>query len=435
MTTPAAAPESGIAALDEVRCIVALDEQPVLRNLLATQGFHELGAALQRLTRSDDINWCTLAAWASKTVGRFVRQEAMPGLVRALAVRAAALGVEIHHVEEAVFGRRHHQPHTPLDEGGLLALTDAVLADVTHYITLGNARVFAEMGAFFAELIDALGGEGGPDAGKLAALQSRLFHGAPAADEVKRLGSGRLVAETRGGQSLLAEAADRYHAAVVTSDDKQKAEHMLAANALCAVHEQTRLQPYIAGALNAPLRDLLLLRAHEHRAQHASAHGRVAALEHSLHGMLDGLFLRVERLWDAWATASLMELELPGGVLHVGSALPINPQRPLVPPALVTLDDERLRALLAEHDALELRLKRSPLRSLEERIAAALGLHPDPASFIDAAALNWVDLRQRLRYILTLLRARQQDPELRAPPFGEEQVAALRAGKMPEGRL
>ena len=63
--------------------IVALDSQPVLRNLLITQGYHELSEGFARMLGPENVTWFTFASWSSKVVGQFIQNDELPGLVRA----------------------------------------------------------------------------------------------------------------------------------------------------------------------------------------------------------------------------------------------------------------------------------------------------------------------------------------------------------------
>ena len=55
----------------EVERIVALESEPVLRNLLITQTYADLSNELAEMLGRENLNWCTFATWASKTAGRF----------------------------------------------------------------------------------------------------------------------------------------------------------------------------------------------------------------------------------------------------------------------------------------------------------------------------------------------------------------------------
>jgi hypothetical protein len=69
---------------DQANRIVALESQPVLRNLLITQCYHDLSCEIARVLGATNANWCTYATWASKTAGRFIRNDEVPALFRKL---------------------------------------------------------------------------------------------------------------------------------------------------------------------------------------------------------------------------------------------------------------------------------------------------------------------------------------------------------------
>src|SRR5207302_800965 len=75
----------------------------------------------------------------------------------------------------------------------------------------------------------------------------------------------RLV--SRGGQDLLKDALRHYYEAKFEPNLKRRAELMLFANANIGMHEQTRLQTYIAGSLNAPIANTLIDSTHDALAQ------------------------------------------------------------------------------------------------------------------------------------------------------------------------
>ena len=83
-----------------------------------------------------------------------------------------------------------------------------------------------------------------------------------------RLDSLRVGPSSRDGQSLLREAMEHFLAAARESDPVAKAQHMLVANAQTGLHEQIRLQPYIAGSLNAPIENTLARIWDERGAKH-----------------------------------------------------------------------------------------------------------------------------------------------------------------------
>lgn len=52
-----------------------------------------------------------------------------------------------------------------------------------------------------------------------------------------------------------------------------------------------------------------------------------------------------------------------------------------------------------------------------------------------SGAVNWTTLDDRMRYIIALFRSRQQDEDLRWPPFTAEQRVAMMRGEVPVGPL
>ena len=61
--------------------------------------------------------------------------------------------------------------------------------------------------------------------------------------------------------------------------------------------------------------------------------------------------------------------------------------------------------------------------------------HADGSNAEDSGAVDWADIPERMRFILTLFRARQQDFRLFEQPFSEAQRRDIAAGRMPQGAL
>ena len=68
------------ATPERVEEIVAMEDQPELRNLLITQTYHELSNGLAEMLGNQNGNWCTFGCWASRTAGRFIRREEVADL-------------------------------------------------------------------------------------------------------------------------------------------------------------------------------------------------------------------------------------------------------------------------------------------------------------------------------------------------------------------
>src|SRR5262245_51870030 len=112
---------------DEVSRIVQLDESPVLRNLLITQCYHDLSLELGRVLGSVDVNWCTFAVWASKTAGRFIRNEEVPARFARLLCHSPTC---VRCTRRAAEGLRLFHPAGMFGEASLIRLADRVAGDV-----------------------------------------------------------------------------------------------------------------------------------------------------------------------------------------------------------------------------------------------------------------------------------------------------------------
>lgn len=140
--------------------------------------------------------------------------------------------------------------------------------------------------------------------------------------------------------------------------------------------------------------------------------------------------------WRDFSTGVLMTLTLPDGVLHLGRPLPQDPGKPLLPPALETINDPELAAVHTRYNALEVKIKERWLGPLQDKIRELLG--PFGAGAVEVADVgtpDWTILDERMRYILTLFRMRQQDPDLFVQPFTEAQRASMFDGQLPIGPL
>jgi hypothetical protein len=313
---------------EEVRRIAALPD-PVIRNLQITDCYARLSAAVAE--RRPGANWCTFATWASRQAGRTIRGEDLLAALRLQLGRDAELLHPIDSMWRALlrrglfdpgspFGRLVQRLHTPFDAFELAS--DAVAR--------GNRKVFAEIGLEFARYLtldrDAfLEGLGDPD------LRQAFTH----------LEAGELVL----------------------------------ANLEIGLHEQTRLQPEIAEAMDAATASLL---------------PRIAAWP---------LQRRLTRLSREAITSCLMVLSLPGEVLYLGRHLDLPVPVPGTEAELVA----RYEPVPPEHD--------------------------------DCGAGDWSELVQRMHYISHLFRAYDGRLELRDAPFTPAQAERLRAGELPDGEL
>jgi hypothetical protein len=378
----------------EVARIVRLTD-PVARNLQITLAYHRLSRELSRRLGPHDADWCAFAAWASKRAGQTIRGEDLPELHRRLR----------EHLERDVAYRlaRRRAAARLRDSGALAALGASHVAgrllDLVHtvsaFATEGNLMVFAELAPAFSDFVRLTAeaqGEARLDQDRLEGFLTRFRPGGVGA----------------GGQDLLRAAFTHYGEAVCEPDSRMRAELILLANLQVGLHEQTRLQPAIAGAVDAPMR---WLRDRLVRDVAARLPLGKRLLVHVVgRWLLAPVFAVVPRIWRAEATRRMMDLPLPGEVLCLAQDVPARPGCPIFP---APLRDPRHPELIAL------------LRRLDRTWGTTAG----------SGAEDWTDLGERMHYIADLFRARQQEPSLHAPPFSAGQCRAIYAGHPPSGAL
>lgn len=420
-----AVPGNPIVGPGDVRSVVALGDQPVLRNLFITQGYHDVSVAILARTGGGDMNWCTLGNWASKTAGTFIRDDEVPSVFRKL--------LEGPPAADKIEALRRH---TDIPPPKLIEIARTILHDTSSYIMVGNKVVFEELAQCCSDFVHALAADRSPDPARLAAFQARYTEGDPLPDDVAwdDASHTRLVVKPRGGQGMLRGMAGRLYQAMFENDPKRRAEHILCANAFGGLHEQTRLQPYIAGGLDAPISDTLVAWAHKHVDRDMPEVSR-GPLHRAVDAEMPKLGRLIERAWRHFSTNRLMTLTLPDGVLHLGHPISADPGAPLLPPELQTIADPELAALLGRYGALDVRVERTSFDWLKRRIAQLFDDTGPGDEAAEVGAIDWTNFDQRMRYILTLFRMRQQDAHLREQPFSDVQRAMLFDGRLPQGPL
>ena len=192
---------------------------------------------------------------------------------------------------------RHQEGNTTaLERDDVLDRIQSTVRDVSHTIAEGNLKVFAELAPEFLRAIKTF-------------QKDTEFKQATIDGFVEPLLVGPA---SQGGQELLRSAFSNYYRARFETDFKKRAELILLANGQVGLHEQTRLQPNIERALNAPVEDLLaarMVQAVEEKTGNAMLVHRVAANRpHHLGPLLD----LVAEQWRHFATHFLMKLALPG---------------------------------------------------------------------------------------------------------------------------
>jgi len=369
--------ESLDSALAEIDRITHIGDAP-LRNVLITQTYCDLSHGLSLVTSPGNANWSSFATWASKTAGQTIRNEEVPNEVAKL-LRDQA------HLEAALKGLAARAPRRlwmKIDID-VFDVARAVIAEVSEQIAVGNLKVFAELAPLFARFFHTFSESQARTPEMLASFLKTLKPGPP----------------ERDGQDLLKLAFTSYLAAANAATSKERAELVLYANLLIGLHEQTRLQPNIAGGIDAPFSMAVYKRL---------AAGTVwswPGLSTVFGWQMRIIFDAARDPWERIVTRHFMRLALPnGGSISLGEDIPVQ-GRPF-PLDLDPLHHPPLLALVKTYD-------------------------PDLASLKGTAARNWTNLPNRMAFIADLFRSSQCNASMFDPPFTPAQVDMARAGRMP----
>lgn len=367
-----------LADLERIACL----QDPVLRNLLITQRYHDLSFELTRVLGPRDANWSTFACWASRTAGISIRMQEIPEEFSAvlqietrLEAKAEELCAKLGFVGRLLIPRQN-----PFD------LARAIIVEVATQIAEGNLKVYAELAPLFARFASEFSS---PD----SRTRERL-------DEFfKDFKRGRAA---DGGQDDLKKAFDAYLQAAEAEDENTKAQLILYGNVMIGLHEQTRLQQNIAGGIDAMFSNQVYDKF-------------FAGSTWIFRDLVKWVVVKIMRLaerefmddWQRFATRFMMRLSTPDGhEIPLGEDLPGGE----FPPELTTLTLADLVAFLSEYDK-------------------------DLATTKGSKAVNWVLLNDRMRFIGELFRVKQRNSKWFEPPFTEAQRLAFEAGQLPDGPL
>jgi hypothetical protein len=371
-------------------CAIA---NPLVRNLQITDCYARLSRAFAART-GQRANWCTFATWASRQAGRTIRGEDLGDTLR----RRLRAPTRLWRPLEAIWrwllrrglldpgsrlGRVAHEIHTPFD--AFERSSDAVAR--------GNLKVFEEIAREFARYLRLCPADAELSSQSFTAWLAPLRPGDPP-----------------DGQDQLIRAFSYYQRQSHETDPGTRAGLVLLANLCIGLHEQNRLQPEIAEAVNAPLVTADDLGDRVLTALVPSSRRWASALRKPAAGALGWVAARVRsaaaRLSREVITERLMVLTLPPDVvLSLGHHLEVP-----VPAVLAGAHVEELAAFLRTYDPCQ------------------------PGQFTSGAR-DWCDLPQRMHFILHLFRAYQEEGALFAKPFTDEQVQAFGRGVVPEGTL
>jgi hypothetical protein len=374
----------------EVRRICAIAD-PELRNLEITQCYSQLAAAVAARS-GEGANWCTFATWASRQAGRTIRgEDVLEELQRRLRHRRPLVHPFMTLWRRLLrlgllrpdtrLGRLVAEVHTPFDA---VELAGAAVAR-------GNLKVFEEIGLEFARFLDELPPGSADDAA------------------VERFLAGLTPGDPPDGQLYLRRAFSRYARLQGPIDSATHMRLAVLANLEVGLHEQTRLQPEIRRALDAPYateedlgRRVLLALFPDADRLWAVVRRPAAALL----GMLAGRIERASReLARELITESFMVLSLPGRVLALGA----------------NLDDPYPEALSPPTEA--------------ELVELLARFEPAPPAEDLCGVRDWSVLDERMHYIVHLFCAFHLQQDLAKPPFTSEQLAKIARGELPDGEL
>jgi hypothetical protein len=360
---------SSAPTVAEVEQIVAVLD-PVIRNLQITQSYHELALVMTART-GICANWCTFATWASKQAVQTIRKEDFVRLledIRHSLISAQAISKVVDSAQ--TFGSKRSEAEIQETVADVLNPL-AAFNRASDAVARGNRKVYAEIGREFARFF-------------ATCLNDLHYNEATITDFCKGLRPG----DPPDGQQYLCQAFTYYYRAFFEADAAARAQLLLLANIQIGYHEQTRLQPEIAEAMNAAFID-----AHEFRTRFIKAlfpfRGWLARLRlfflrlinrpSPFDAVINHLIDQARQLARLVVTEYMMTLALPHDVrLRLGQDVPGE-----FPESLRHISLADLQTLLTQID-------------------------PTPDSPQDSGTVDWSELPQRLHFIVDLFRCYQE---------------------------
>ena len=373
---------------------ISAQQDPVLANLQITLAYHRISNALADLL-GPTTNWCSHATRASKQAGQSIRGQDLERTFERLLTHSPEGRRKLSEVMGCLPWRRRQGGETAHRRQICRALRPLGILDrISDTISAGNRKVFDELGTLFVRFIETFRGDRQPEQAKLEQFCASLRPGEPPQ------GQGHLRAAFRG-----------FHRAMFETRSTAKAQWVLLANLEVGFHEQIRLQPEIAAALDAPVVDPRELK----RQLLAVVYPHLGPLR-----LAAGLYLRwatpIDRLWDPVVshvrrtvrqatTELLMTLALPRRVLKLGHD--VAAEHP-----------ESVREIV-----------------VPELLQVLSAIDPTPDSPRESGALDWADFGERMHFITDLFRSHIEDQSLLESPFDAEQITSILKGEIPSGRL
>ena len=384
-----------IPSVEDVAGISNISD-PVIRNLNITQGYYELSKAMSRYT-SGNPNWCTFAVWASKQAGQTIRKEDLVRTFKNIFHSSAEITFVLNSFAQLTEVIKNLPEVKAIDEFFLKIINpDDPIELSASAVADGNKKVFSEIGGEFARFLSVFKDENDFTEENINQFCAAFKPGGPP-----------------DGQQMLKDAFNSYYEARLQIDPKAKMELILYADLLIGYHEQTRLQPQIADALNAPITGLENMRTTILREIIPGFWRRIRYYiskllkrKLPLDDAIDKLLELVKHEMREVITEFMMTLYVPDNeILKLGQDLKGG-----FPEELKTITNSKFKELLSKID-------------------------PTPDSVKESGAKDWGDLSDRIHFIADFFRSHFKHLQLYNSPFTDEQMKVLKEGKIPQGKL
>jgi hypothetical protein len=366
---------------DVVRIAIYKDRSPDHEAKVVALGYHQLATDLGVHLGKDVNTFYSFATWGSKAVGEQLD----------LTHRSPFWTDVCDRLKVPKRFRR------PLRRLALMLLGDSFQLG----LSLANRAVFLETASLGADLWRTTGDYRWQV--RTSPSRERPFHDV--------LADGRLPVEVRRPAfltGLLGPAKEEYLDAVVrllteakhTDDPARRAELVLGANVALVAYEQSRCQPVLQLVFYRPVRWMFRVSWRSLRSRLTGRDFRRFWIYTAPHHSQPAIVRWAERVWATLYTKHVMSMRTPLGTARLG--------KPLRPPYGV------------DADLIRVPIQHPEVRRLVDRFV------PDKER-ATAGVTDWLDYRERMRYIVTYFRLYHTASELLDPPFAPPTADALEA--------
>ncbi|MAO64854.1 MAG: hypothetical protein CL666_07620 [Balneola sp.] len=336
-------------------------EDLISRNYKITDGYYRLALDLANVLGEKDVNWPAFGAHASNSAGFTIRKEELRGMQ------------EGHWFLK--FGGLKWAPEK------LIRFMEDVVEWVSDSISDGNLRIFGDMAPVIVRFIEFMRTDDATDRSKMYDFLETLKPGKSEED----------------GQDLLGLALLAWYDASQEEDPKRKSELMLLGNARMGLHEQIRIQPDLEQALGAPLKNHVGDELSRSMRSYTKFFPPILQkrLNHTASRVEKSLKEQVSALVRKIITKEMMSLHIPGKKLMLGDDVPVLDDRNFYPDTLQYLEEPALTELFETYTK-------------------------NRHSVEGSGAGDWVNLGDRMNFILHLFRSHQQNYLLYQDPLPED---------------